>query len=90
MYSGYESMSTMAGELENPQVIPKATLITVPLIMAVYILRMGFGRRPVLRRCHSKPHSRSRDPFRVRRSDRTVFPLQYLYRIRLQRVFRAR
>ena len=38
MYSGYESMSTMAGEIENPQVIPKATLITVPLIMAVYIL----------------------------------------------------
>jgi amino acid transporter len=38
MYSGYESMSTVAGELKNPQVIPKATLITVPLIMAVYIL----------------------------------------------------
>jgi amino acid transporter len=38
MYSGYESMSTMAGELKDPQVIPKATLITVPLIMAVYIL----------------------------------------------------
>jgi amino acid transporter len=38
MYSGYESMSTIAGELENPQVIPKATLITVPLIMATYIL----------------------------------------------------
>jgi amino acid transporter len=38
MYSGYESMSTMAGEIKNPQVIPKATLITVPLIMAVYIL----------------------------------------------------
>ncbi len=38
MYSGYESMSTIAGELKNPQVIPKATLITVPLIMAVYIL----------------------------------------------------
>ncbi len=38
MYSGYESMSTMAGELEDPQVIPKATLITVPLIMAVHIL----------------------------------------------------
>jgi amino acid transporter len=38
MYSGYESMSTLAGELENPQVIPKATLITVPLIMATYIL----------------------------------------------------
>jgi len=38
MYSGYESMSTVAGELRDPQVIPKATLITVPLIMAVYIL----------------------------------------------------
>jgi len=38
VYSGYESMSTMAGELKDPQVIPKATLITVPLIMAVYIL----------------------------------------------------
>jgi len=38
VYSGYESMSTMAGEMEDPQIIPKATLITVPLIMAVYIL----------------------------------------------------
>ncbi len=38
MYSGYESMSTIAGEVKNPQVIPKATLITVPLIMAVYIV----------------------------------------------------
>ncbi len=38
MYSGYESMSTIAGEVSNPQVIPKATMITVPLIMAVYIL----------------------------------------------------
>ncbi|MDR1028622.1 MAG: APC family permease [Clostridiales Family XIII bacterium] len=38
MYSGYESMSTIAGELENPQVISRATLITVPLIMATYIL----------------------------------------------------
>jgi amino acid transporter len=37
MYSGYESMSTVAGEVSNPQVIPKATLITIPLIMAVYI-----------------------------------------------------
>jgi len=37
MYSGYESMSTIAGEVANPQVIPKATLITVPLIMCVYI-----------------------------------------------------
>ena len=38
VYSGYESMSTVAGELKDPQVIPRATLITVPLIMAVYIL----------------------------------------------------
>ena len=38
MYSGYESMSTIAGEVANPQVIPKGTIITVPLIMAVYIL----------------------------------------------------
>ena len=37
MHSGYESMSTIAGEVENPQVIPKGTIITVPLIMAVYI-----------------------------------------------------
>lgn len=37
MYAGYESMSTIAGEVENPQVIPKATMITVPLIVAVYI-----------------------------------------------------
>ncbi len=38
IYSGYESMSTVAGELKDPQVIPRATLISVPLIMAVYIL----------------------------------------------------
>ncbi|MBW2494271.1 MAG: APC family permease [Deltaproteobacteria bacterium] len=38
VYSGYESMSTVAGEMKDPQIIPKATLMTVPLIMAVYIL----------------------------------------------------
>jgi amino acid transporter len=38
VYAGYESMSTVAGELKDPQVIPRATMITVPLIMAVYIL----------------------------------------------------
>lgn len=38
MYSGYESMSTIAGEVSNPQVIPKATMITIPLIAAVYII----------------------------------------------------
>lgn len=43
MYSGYESMSTIAGEVKNPQVIPKGTLITIPLIMMVYILPTTAG-----------------------------------------------
>lgn len=43
MYSGYESMSTIAGEVSNPQVIPKATIITMPLIMAVYIFPTAAG-----------------------------------------------
>lgn len=38
MYSGYESMSTMAGEIKNPQLIPKATMIAIPVIIAIYIL----------------------------------------------------
>jgi amino acid transporter len=38
MYSGYESMSTIAGELEDPQVISRATILSVPLIMATYII----------------------------------------------------
>lgn len=38
MYSGYESMSTMAGEMKNPQVIPRATILSVPAIMLLYIL----------------------------------------------------
>ena len=38
MYSGYESMSTISGELTNPQVIPKATLISIPLIAITYVL----------------------------------------------------
>ena len=38
MYSGYESLSTLAGEVSNPQVIPKGTLLTIPLIMATYVL----------------------------------------------------
>lgn len=38
MYSGYESMSTMAGEIRNPQLIPKATIIAIPVIIAIYIL----------------------------------------------------
>lgn len=30
MYSGYESMSTIAGEVKNPQVIPKGTTYNYP------------------------------------------------------------
>ncbi|MDR1571279.1 MAG: APC family permease, partial [Clostridiales Family XIII bacterium] len=37
MYSGYESMSTIAGEIKNPMVIPKGTLLALPLIMSVYV-----------------------------------------------------
>ena len=37
-YSGYESMSTVAGEIKDPQVIPKATLIAMPLIIATYVI----------------------------------------------------
>ncbi len=43
IYSGYESMGTMAGELENPQIIPKATLLTIPAVIAVYVLPIIFG-----------------------------------------------
>lgn len=43
IYSGYESMSTIAGEVANPQVIPKGTLITIPIIMATYILPTTAG-----------------------------------------------
>lgn len=38
MYSGYESMSTIAGEVENPQVISQGTMITVPLIALTYVV----------------------------------------------------
>ena len=38
-YSGYESLSTMAGEIEAPQrVIPKALLLSIPAVVAVYLL----------------------------------------------------
>jgi amino acid transporter len=36
-YSGYESMSTMAGEVAEPQrVIPRALLLSLPVVVAVY------------------------------------------------------
>ncbi len=38
MYSGYECMSNMAEEMENPQIIPKAMRISQPVIALSYIL----------------------------------------------------
>lgn len=38
MYAGYESMSALAGEIENPQVIPKGILLALPLIIATYVV----------------------------------------------------
>lgn len=38
MYCGYECVSNMAGELENPEVIPKGFKIAMPLIALSYIL----------------------------------------------------
>ena len=38
-YSGYESMSTMAGEVAEPRrVIPRALLLSIPFVIAVYLL----------------------------------------------------
>ena len=46
MYSGYESMSTLAAEVENPQrVIPRAILIAVPIVIATYALTTMAGIR---------------------------------------------
>jgi len=38
MYCGYEALSNMAGELKNPQVLPKGLLIALPLIALSYVL----------------------------------------------------
>jgi amino acid transporter len=38
MYCGYECISTLAGEVKNPQVIPKGLLIAMPLIALTYVL----------------------------------------------------
>ena len=39
MYSGWESMSTLAGEIQNPQrIIPKALMIGTPLVIATYFI----------------------------------------------------
>jgi len=39
MYSGYDSMSTIAGEMERPRfIIPRALMIAMPIIVALYVL----------------------------------------------------
>lgn len=38
MYCGYETMANVAGELENPQVIPRGLIIAMPLIALSYFL----------------------------------------------------
>ena len=38
MYCGYECISTLAGEVKNPQTIPKGLLIAMPLIALTYVL----------------------------------------------------
>ncbi|MDR0424757.1 MAG: APC family permease [Clostridiales Family XIII bacterium] len=38
MYCGYECISTLAGEVKNPQVIPKGLLFAMPLIALTYVL----------------------------------------------------
>ena len=44
IYSGYESMGTMAGEVSNARkIIPKATLLSVPIVTALYVLPIIFG-----------------------------------------------
>lgn len=38
MYCGYECISTLAGEVKNPQVIPRGLIIAMPLIALTYVL----------------------------------------------------
>ena len=43
MYCGYECIGTVAGELKNPQVIPKALLIALPIVALTYVLPLLGG-----------------------------------------------
>ena len=38
MYAGYETMSSLAGELENPQIIPRGIILALPLIIGTYVI----------------------------------------------------
>jgi amino acid transporter len=42
MYAGWESMSTLAGEIENPQkVIPRALMIATPIVIITYFVTVA-------------------------------------------------
>jgi len=42
MYAGWEAMSTLAGEIENPQkVIPRALLIATPIVILTYFITVA-------------------------------------------------
>ena len=44
MYSGYESMSTIAAEVENPQrLIPRAIMVAVPIVILTYLITTDAG-----------------------------------------------
>ncbi|MGI6765769.1 MAG: APC family permease [Lentihominibacter sp.] len=43
MYCGYECISNMAGEVKNPQVIPRGLKIAMPLVALTYVLPTFFG-----------------------------------------------
>ena len=43
LYSGYEAMSAIGGEVKDKKVIPKATIIAVPLIALTYIIPTAAG-----------------------------------------------
>jgi amino acid transporter len=44
MYSGWESMSTLSGEIENPQrIIPRALMIGTPLVIITYFFTVLAG-----------------------------------------------
>jgi amino acid transporter len=43
LYSGFESIGTMAGELKNPKIIPKAIICSIPLIVITYVFPVMFG-----------------------------------------------
>ncbi len=48
MYSGFECLSTMAGEIKSPQrVIPRAVMFTLPIVLAFYVLSTMGGMAAV-------------------------------------------